>query len=188
MGDFASDNLNAPGAGKFGDPLQKRIELRTRRVAERAPCPVLDLANMAPEGLDVDVEAQATRRTAWRIYVELRENPAFTASYRRGFDIMILSPKAGGVGLTLTAANHVIHLSRWWNPAVEDQSTDRVYRIGQRKDVHVHYLQATLKSAPGDSFDERLHVLLQKKRALSRDLLWPFESEATDAASLLGRI
>jgi superfamily II DNA or RNA helicase len=104
-----------------------------------------------------------------------------------GFDAMILSPKAGGVGLTLTAANHVIHLSRWWNPAVEDQSTDRVYRIGQRKAVHVHYLQATLPSQPGQSFDERLHVLLEKKRGLSRELLWPFENEAGDAATLLGR-
>ena len=51
---------------------------------------------------------------------------------------MILSPRAGGVGLTLTAANHVIHLSRWWNPAVEDQCTDRVFRIGQHKTVHVY--------------------------------------------------
>jgi SNF2 family DNA or RNA helicase len=48
---------------------------------------------------------------------------------------MILSPRAGGVGLTLTSANHVIHLSRWWNPAVEDQCTDRVYRIGQDQTV-----------------------------------------------------
>lgn len=47
-----------------------------------------------------------------------------------GFDAMIFSPKAGGVGLTLTAANHVIHLSRWWNPAVKDQATDRAFRIG----------------------------------------------------------
>ena len=54
-----------------------------------------------------------------------------------GFDVMILSPKAGGVGLTLTAANNVIHLERWWNPAVEDQCTDRVYRIGQTKPVTV---------------------------------------------------
>ena len=51
---------------------------------------------------------------------------------------MILSPKAGGVGLTLTAANNVIHLQRWWNPAVEDQCTDRVFRIGQTKDVNVY--------------------------------------------------
>ncbi|WP_163484901.1 helicase-related protein, partial [Escherichia coli] len=47
---------------------------------------------------------------------------------RPGFDAMILSPKAAGVGLTITAANHVLHLSRWWNPAVEDQCNDRVYR------------------------------------------------------------
>ena len=104
-----------------------------------------------------------------------------------GFQVMILSPRAGGVGLTLTAANHVIHLSRWWNPAVEDQSTDRVYRIGQKKPVYVHYLQATLPGQPDQSFDERLHMLLQKKRSLSRDLLWPFESESSDSAALLGR-
>ena len=47
-----------------------------------------------------------------------------------GFDVFLLGPKSGGLGLTLTAANHVIHLDRWWNPAVEDQCTDRVYRIG----------------------------------------------------------
>jgi hypothetical protein len=105
---------------------------------------------------------------------------------RSGFDVMILSPKAGGVGLTLTAANHVIHLSRWWNPAVEDQSTDRAYRIGQRKPVHVYYLQATLDDRPSHSFDERLHGLLVKKRALSRDLLWPFQTDEDDATALLG--
>ena len=58
---------------------------------------------------------------------------------RDGFDIMILSPKAGGVGLNLTAATHVIHLSRWWNPAVEDQCSDRAYRIGQNSPVTIHY-------------------------------------------------
>src|SRR3546814_18082636 len=51
------------------------------------------------------------------------------------FDVLILSPKAGGVGLTITAANNVIHLSRWWNPAVADQATDRAYRIGQTRPV-----------------------------------------------------
>src|SRR3546814_1366106 len=54
------------------------------------------------------------------------------------FDVLILSPKAGGVGLTITAANNVIHLSRWWNPAVEDQATDRAYRIGQTRPVTIH--------------------------------------------------
>ena len=54
-----------------------------------------------------------------------------------GFNVMLISPKAGGVGLNLTAANNVIHLERWWNPAVEDQCNDRTYRIGQKKDVNV---------------------------------------------------
>jgi SNF2 family DNA or RNA helicase len=90
-----------------------------------------------------------------------------------GFDTIILGPRAAGLGLTLTAANHVIHLSRWWNPAVEDQCTDRVYRIGQDRPVIVHIPQAIYPSNPESSFDRRLHQLLQKKRALSRDLLAP---------------
>ncbi len=59
-----------------------------------------------------------------------------------GVDVMLLSPKAGGVRLTLTVANQVIHLSRWLNPAVEDQCSDRAYRIGQTKDVHIYYPMA----------------------------------------------
>lgn len=97
-----------------------------------------------------------------------------------GFDVMILSPKAGGVGLTLTAANHVIHLSRWWNPAVEDQATDRVFRIGQARDVHV-YLPQSLHpdTAIGPtSFDLKLDALMTRKRELSRGLLIPGEDEA----------
>jgi hypothetical protein len=92
-----------------------------------------------------------------------------------GFDVMILSPKAGGVGLTLTAANHVIHLSRWWNPAVEDQCTDRVYRIGQDRTVHVYCPMAVhLSPELADySFGLKLNDLLDRKRALSRDMLMP---------------
>lgn len=89
-----------------------------------------------------------------------------------GFDVMLLSPRAGGVGLTLTRANHVLHLARWWNPAVEDQCTGRVLRIGQTRPVTVHIPIATL---PGDrrSFDQNLHALLERKRALMRDALMP---------------
>jgi hypothetical protein len=92
-----------------------------------------------------------------------------------GFAVMILSPKAGGVGLTLTAANHVIHLSRWWNPAVEDQCTDRIYRMGQEKPVHVYYPMAKHPSPDlaDYSFDLTLDALLDRKRALSRDMLVP---------------
>lgn len=104
---------------------------------------------------------------------------------RGGFDVMILSPKAGGVGLTLTAANHVIHLSRWWNPAVEDQATDRVFRIGQTRDVHV-YLPQSVHPDPGlgpSSFDLKLDALMTRKRELSRGLLIPGEDEG-DTGSL----
>lgn len=92
----------------------------------------------------------------------------------RGFDVIILSPRAGGVGLTLTAANHVVHLSRWWNPAVEDQCTDRVHRIGQTaKEVHVYYPMALHPDYREQSFDRRLHALLERRRQLSRELLMP---------------
>lgn len=103
---------------------------------------------------------------------------------RNHFDVIILSPKAAGVGLTLTAANHVIHLSRWWNPAVEDQCTDRAYRLGQERDVHVYFPLAVHPQPhlSACSFDLQLHCLLEKKRNLSRDILLPPQSgeEAKD--------
>ena len=92
---------------------------------------------------------------------------------RPGFDLLLLSPKAAGVGLTITAANHVIHLSRWWNPAVEDQCNDRVYRIGQDKPVFVHVPLAIHPDYGDDSFDVKLDRLLAAKRSLSRHMLAP---------------
>ncbi|ESQ74517.1 SNF2-related protein [Asticcacaulis sp. AC402] len=106
------------------------------------------------------------------------------------FDVMILSPKAGGVGLTLTAANHVIHLSRWWNPAVEDQSTDRVYRIGQTRPVQV-YLPMAVHPDPligPSSFDIKLNDLLSRKRALSRDMLVAPEGDQADITELFDSV
>ncbi|WP_420226882.1 DEAD/DEAH box helicase [Pigmentiphaga litoralis] len=102
----------------------------------------------------------------------------------QGFDVMLLSPKAGGVGLTLTAANHVIHLSRWWNPAVEDQCSDRVYRIGQTKDVHIYYPMAVLPDTPEHSFDLQLQMLMERKRNLARNLLAPPAFTKEDYAQL----
>lgn len=100
-----------------------------------------------------------------------------------GFDAMILSPRAGGVGLTLTRANHVIHLARWWNPAVEDQCTGRALRIGQSRTVHVHVPIGVL----GDgrrSFDQNLHDLLERKRRLMRDALLPGGFDENDQRQL----
>ncbi len=104
---------------------------------------------------------------------------------RSGFDVMLLSPRAGGVGLTLTAANHVIHLSRWWNPAVEDQCTDRVYRIGQLHPVRVYVPLARHPSFGEYSFDFKLDDLLEKKRAMNRSVLAPVGASRDDADRLL---
>lgn len=94
-----------------------------------------------------------------------------------GFDLLVLSPRAAGVGLTITAANHVLHLSRWWNPAVEDQCNDRAYRIGATRDVIIHIPLAIHPDYGDQSFDVKLHALLERKRSLSRDMLCPPESD-----------
>ena len=105
-----------------------------------------------------------------------------------GFNVLILSPEAGGVGLNITSANHVIHLSREWNPAKEDQSTDRAYRIGQTKDVYVYYPIAKLKHFSYPSFDELQHELLTRKRKLSRSVIVPNSASETDGAALYNSI
>lgn len=102
------------------------------------------------------------------------------------FDLLVLSPKAAGIGLTITAANHVIHLSRWWNPAVEDQCNDRCYRIGQEKPVTVHVPIAVHPDYGDSSFDVRLDALLERKRRLSRDMLLP-PVEDGDVEALFGQ-
>ncbi|SDF13707.1 DEAD/DEAH box helicase [Pseudonocardia oroxyli] len=78
-----------------------------------------------------------------------------------GPSVFLLSLKAGGTGLTLTAANHVIHVDRWWNPAVEDQATDRAFRIGQQRNVQVRKFVC-----PG-TVEERVDALIESKKALS---------------------
>jgi hypothetical protein len=97
---------------------------------------------------------------------------------------MILSPRAGGVGLTLISANHVIHLSRWWNPAVEDQCTGRVLRIGQKRPVTVHIPVATLADGRR-SFDQNLDRLLDRKRRLMNEALAPPAASDRDRLELL---
>ncbi|MDR4949969.1 DEAD/DEAH box helicase [Neobacillus cucumis] len=81
------------------------------------------------------------------------------------FPVFLLSLKAGGTGLNLTAANHVIHYDRWWNPAVENQATDRAYRIGQSKFVHVHKLICT------GTLEEKIDAMLEKKQFLNDQII-----------------
>jgi SNF2 family DNA or RNA helicase len=105
-----------------------------------------------------------------------------------GFDVLVLSPLAAGVGLTITAANHVIHYGRWWNPAKEDQATDRAYRIGQIRPVTVYYPILHHPGNPEEGFDIKLHHLVERKRAISRDFLAPAEDAgySREIASILG--
>lgn len=100
------------------------------------------------------------------------------------FDLLILGPKAAGTGLTLTAATHVIHLSRWWNPAVEEQCNDRVHRIGQMHPVTVHVPLAVHPEYRENSFDCLLQSLMQRKRRMASQALWPMGDTDGDAGAL----
>lgn len=87
---------------------------------------------------------------------------------------MVLSVKAAGVGLNLAAANHVIHFDRWWNPAVENQATDRAFRIGQTKNVIVH------KFVTRGTIEERIDMLIEKKRSLAENVIGSGEQWITE--------
>lgn len=111
-------------------------------------------------------------------------------SAQKGFNLLILAPDVGGVGLNITSANHVIHYGRWWNPAKENQATDRAYRIGQTKEVFVHYLIARdSRQLIPQTFDEKLHELLRSKEELAEDFLYPSEVDYTEtlASDILGK-
>ncbi|WP_440119638.1 DEAD/DEAH box helicase [Paenibacillus sp. QZ-Y1] len=91
--------------------------------------------------------------------------------------VFILSIKAGGVGLNLTAANHVFHFDRWWNPAVENQATDRAYRMGQTKDVQVH------KFISLGTLEERIDEMLESKQQLSDNIITSSENWITELST-----
>ncbi|MEH2159581.1 MAG: SNF2-related protein [Nostoc sp.] len=92
----------------------------------------------------------------------------------QGPPIMILSLKAGGVGLNLTRANHVFHFDRWWNPAVENQATDRVFRIGQTRNVQVHKFVCT------GTLEEKIHDMIESKKQLAEQVVGAGEEWLTE--------
>jgi SNF2 family DNA or RNA helicase len=104
------------------------------------------------------------------------------------FDVLVLGPKAAGTGLTLTAATHVIHLSRWWNPAVEEQCNDRVHRIGQTRPVTIHLPLAIHPAYAEGSFDCLLQNLMQRKRRLAKKALWPMGDTSQDAEEIQSKL
>jgi SNF2 family DNA or RNA helicase len=91
--------------------------------------------------------------------------------------LFVVSLKAGGTGLNLTAASHVIHFDRWWNPAVEDQATDRAFRIGQRKDVQVRKLMCI------GTLEERIDALIEEKKALAELVVGSGEGWLTELST-----
>ncbi|HCI82597.1 MAG TPA: ATP-dependent helicase [Ktedonobacter sp.] len=96
---------------------------------------------------------------------------------RAGTPFFILSIKAGGVGLNLTAANHVFHFDRWWNPAVENQATDRAFRIGQKRNVQVH------KFICVGTLEERIDQMIEQKRELAENIVGSGENWLTEMST-----
>ncbi len=109
-----------------------------------------------------------TPRSAREAMVQRFQDPEQTAP------LFVLSLKAGGTGLNLTAASRVFHYDRWWNPAVEDQATDRAFRIGQKRNVQVH------KLVTAGTLEEKIDALLDKKRDLARKIVGEGEAWITE--------
>ena len=106
------------------------------------------------------------------------ERERMVARFQEGAaPVFLLSLKAGGTGLNLTRADHVIHVDRWWNPAVEDQATDRAYRIGQTKPVQVH------RFITQGTIEEKIAELLTRKKALADSVLAQGESALTELSN-----
>ena len=105
----------------------------------------------------------------------VRRREEMVATFQAGgVPVFLLSLKAGGTGLNLTRADHVIHLDRWWNPAVEDQATDRAYRIGQTRPVQVHRL------VTAGTIEQKIGELLTRKRGLADAVLGSGETALTE--------
>jgi SNF2 family DNA or RNA helicase len=110
----------------------------------------------------------------------MAERDRFVAEFQtdaNGPPIFILSLKAGGTGLNLTRANHVFHFDRWWNPAVENQATDRAFRIGQTRNVQVH------KYVCAGTFEETLDDLIERKIALAESIVGTSEAWITEMST-----
>ena len=132
---------------EFGSMLQPHL-------AARLGCPVLYLHGGTPK----------------------KQRDAMVAAFQEMAEpaLFLLSLKAGGTGLNLTAASHVIHVDRWWNPAVEDQATDRAFRIGQRRDVQVR------KFVCVGTLEERIDAMIEEKKALAERIVGTGEGWLTE--------
>jgi len=153
---------------EFGRPLREELPQTISTSISDAMSPLLkQVGQMSSEGVGDMVRDLSSR-----------------FSDDGGFDMLVLGPRAAGTGLTLTAATHVIHLSRWWNPAVEEQCNDRVHRIGQSRPVSIHIPMAVHPGYREHSFDCLLQSLMNRKRRLATAALWPMGDTQEDASQL----
>ncbi|MEM9456975.1 MAG: DEAD/DEAH box helicase [Myxococcota bacterium] len=151
-------------SGKFGrlaelcEPMaarQERVLVFTQFREMTRPLERFLATIFGRPGLRLDGQTPVRRRAQLVQTFQQDDGPPF----------FVLSLKAGGTGLNLTAASHVVHFDRWWNPAVEDQATDRAYRIGQHHNVLVQ------KFVCRGTFEERIHDMITQKQALAREIL-----------------
>lgn len=143
-----------------GDKVIVFCEFRDlQRVIQRA---ISEVFGFVPDVINGDTSTESGSSNSRQLRIDAYQQSA-------GFRVIILSPLAVGFGVNIQAANHVIHYTRTWNPAKEDQATDRAYRIGQQKDVHVYY--PVVVGGDFMTFDEKLDLLLERKRTLSYDML-----------------
>lgn len=161
------------------DQIRKRSDSAGRKVVIFANIIEVQLGlaffifewNKATGGAPIEVEVyngEATPKARADMLTRFKMTP--------GFQVLIISPKAGGAGLNIVEANNVIHYTREWNPALERQATDRVYRMGQNKPVHVYYPTTSLSQKGMLSAEERLANILVSKR----DLMDDFTVSASD--------
>jgi len=121
-----------------------------------------EVFRVRPDIINGDTSASSTHTAS-------RQKRIKEFQQKAGFGVIILSPIAVGFGVNIQGANHVVHYTRTWNPAKEDQATDRAYRIGQKKDVYVYY--PVVFAEDFHTFDVKLDQLLTKKRELASDML-----------------
>jgi len=159
---------------------EKVIIFADRRATQKMLQKVVrDTFNILPSIINGDTPASKVKATKTKLS---RQQTIDKYQEKKGFNAIVMSQLAAGVGLNITGANHVIHYSRHWNPAKESQATDRAYRIGQEKNVTVYYPMAvfptSFQNENGEkqkSFDEVLHELLARKQKLATSTLYPTE-------------
>lgn len=158
--DWMLRRLREIEASGSGDKVIVFCEFRDlQRVIQRA---ISEVFGFVPDVINGDTSTESGAASSRQARITAYQQDP-------GFGVIILSPLAVGFGVNIQAANHVIHYTRTWNPAKEDQATDRAYRIGQQKDVYVYY--PVVVGGDFVTFDEKLDLLLERKRALSYDML-----------------